>query len=438
MTRRAATLDETLDVLELLPLDFGGTDSGQPRDPAADPAFYVEPPAEGANEDALPAPSLAETLAGRLLGPRHGTCLFLSGHVGSGKSTQLSKLAANPGVRDAFSVVPLRIEAEYVAVLDTPLLLLLLSGAIHDFGHTQGLLSNGAAWRSILLDFNARVLGESSPVGGTSIEVNALIFKLRQELKFSEHRRRLLREVGETQHSLLVALLRSLTEDVATALVKRGSGRSLLLLVDDLDKVRSLPQQKELFDQNLSFLLNVPFHVLYTLPTGVVFGPNRVDVRRSLEHLYPMRVLDKSPKSFDPERAFLPGSDGFFRQAVDRRVEPRLFDDAAVRLAAIYSGGVLREFFRLLRTAVRLALHNKLDTVSAQAVRGAVRDERRRESLGLLTPDYGALRAIHETHGLATDEDRRYLDEGRVLECYNDKTWYEVTPLLWKLLEPRE
>jgi len=285
------------------------------------------------------------------------------------------------------------------------------------------------------------VLGEAGvagPATGTALELNVLFFKLRQEMKFSGERRRLLREIGETQQTLLIDLLKSLTEDVTSALLKQGHGRSLLLLVDDLDKVRSVAQQKEIFDANLAFLLNVPFHVLYTVPTGVVFGPNRVDVRRSLEHLYPIRVLDKAPRSYDPERAFIPGSDTFFRNAVDRRAEPRLFDDEAVRLAAIYSGGVLREFFRLLRTAVRLARHNRLELVNAPALRGAVRDERRRESMGLLTPDYEALRAIHETHGLASDEARRYLDEGRVLECYNDKTWYEVSPLLWKLLEPRD
>lgn len=437
MTHRATRLDETLDVLELLPLDFGGpVDS-----PAADPAFYVERPMDEAVEGEVPPPTLAETLADRLLGLRHGTSLFLSGHVGSGKSTQLSKLAADPRIREAFSVVSLRIEAEHVPVLDTPLLLVLLSGAIHDFGHARGILSKKARWREILLDFNARVLtepGGGAVAAGTGIEINALFFKLRQELKFSEHRRRLLRELGETQQTLLVDLLKSLTEDVTTALLKQGHARSVLLLVDDLDKVRSAPQQREIFDQNLGFLLNVPFHVLYTVPTGVVFGPNRADIRRSLEHLYPVRVLDKAPRSFEPEKAFIAGSEAFFRQALDRRVEPGLFDDEAVRLAAIYSGGVLREFFRLLRTAVRLARHNHLDTVSAAAVRSAVRDERRRESMGLLTPDYEALRTIHETHGLASDEGRRYLDEGRVLECYNDKTWYEVSPLLWKLLEPRD
>jgi hypothetical protein len=116
---------------------------------------------------------------------------------------------------------------------------------------------------------------------------------------------------------------------------------------------------------------------------------------------------------------------------------PGLFDDASVQLAAIYSGGVLREFFRLLRSAVMLARHNKLATVEHRAVRGAVRDERLRETMGLLSSDYQALLEIHRTHEIAQDAQRRYLDEARVLECYNGDTWYEVSPLLWKSLEGR-
>ena len=33
----------------------------------------------------------------------------------------------------------------------------------------------------------------------------------------------------------------------------------------------------------LGLLLSLPFRALYTVPTGVVFGPNRAEVRRALE-----------------------------------------------------------------------------------------------------------------------------------------------------------
>lgn len=432
----ASTLPDALDVLELQPLDFIGA-GGQAA--ASDPAFYVEPPPRDEEGDGLPGPGPTERLREQLLAQRQNAKLFLSGHVGSGKSTQLNRLAADDGLRAAFSIVFLRVEAGLVPFLDAAQLLFHMAGALFEFGVREKLLGESGKWKGMLRDLDARLSGDkgiSLKEGTTSVEINAFFFKVREDLKLSEHRRRQFRELGETQQTLLLDLLNALVLDLETTLLDRGQHRSLLMLVDDLDKVRGPEQQRDIFNTNLGLLFAPPFRALYTVPTGVVFGPSRAEVRRSLEHLYPVRVLDKAPDGFDPERAFIPGSDTFFRRAVDRRVDPRLFDDRAVRLAAIYSGGVLREFFRLLRSAVSVARHNKLDMVDDRAVRAAVRDERRRDTMGLLASDYEALLAIHRRHDMARDEERRYLDEARVLECYNDKTWYEVNPLLWKVIEP--
>ena len=38
---------------------------------------------------------------------------------------------------------------------------------------------------------------------------------------------------------------------------------------------------------------------------------------------------------------------------------------------------------------------------------------------------------VHRTNELRTQEDRRYLDTSRVLECYNGSVWFEASPLLW-------
>jgi hypothetical protein len=435
MAQRANTLDDALDVLELQPLDFLG---GEQQSPARDPAFYVEPPPRDDESDGLPGPGPAERLRDQLLSQHRPAKLFLSGHVGSGKSTQINKLAADSAIRGAFSVVLVRIEAGLVPFLDAAQLLFLMAGNILDFGVREHLLSEGGRWKGIVRDLDARLHGDKGVVakeGAVSAEFNLLFIKIREDLKLSEQRRRQFREIGETQQSLLLDLLNALTLDIETTLTDQGKHHSLLLLIDDLDKVRGPEQQKDIFNTNLGLLHVLPFRALYTVPTGVVFGPSRAEVRRALEHLYPVRVLDKAPDGFDPEKAFIPDSDAFFRKALDQRVAPSLFEDAAVRLAAIYSGGVLREFFRLLRSAVGIARHNKLDLVDVRALRAAIRDERRRDTMGLYASDYQALLAIHETHDMAKDEERRYLDEARVLECYNDKTWYEVNPLLWKVLK---
>jgi len=432
----AATLRDALEVLELQPIEFLVT-TGTSR--ASDPSYYVEPPPQEDVGGGLPEPTIAKHLGDELLSRAQHTKIFLSGHVGSGKSTQVNRLAADPRLRDAFSIVILRIEAEHQAFLDAAQLLFLMVCAIHDFGHRERLLSSGQGWKKKLEELDACIYGGKGVVakgGNIDVEVDLLFVKLKQELAFEETRRNQFRDLGETLRTLLIDVIKALLVDIETCLAKQGRHHSPLLLVDDLDKVRGPEQQSDIFDKNLELLKKLPLRVLFTVPTGVVFGPSRADLRSAIAHLYPIRVVGKSPDGFDVEKAFIPGSDAFFREVLDHRVEAKLYTDEAVRLAAIYAGGVLREFFRLLRSATMLARHHELDVVDERAVRGAVRTERRRETMGLLLSDYATLLEVHRTHGLPKDEDRRYLDEGRVLECYNDKTWYEANPLLWKVLEP--
>jgi hypothetical protein len=192
-----------------------------------------------------------------------------------------------------------------------------------------------------------------------------------------------------------------------------------------------------MFDKNLAALTTPPVRIVYTLPTGVYFGENRADVRRNVEYLYPVRVLNKAPDTFDPENAYNGDRIGFFETLVHHRVNEDLIALEAIRLAALYSGGVLRECFHLLREGIRLARYNKLDVLDEELMRYAIEDARLRDSAGLYAPDYEALAYVHQNNNLRTQEDRRLLDTSRVLECYNGSVWFETSPLLWQLLGER-
>ncbi|HSO00642.1 MAG TPA: hypothetical protein VLS89_20260, partial [Candidatus Nanopelagicales bacterium] len=311
--KRARTLDEALDVLDVVPLDF----SGKPSSPASDPAFYTElPPPD--HED-LPGAGLAERLRMSLLGRMGPARLFLSGHVGSGKSTQINRLAEDEKINEAFTVIVLRVEPHLAPFLDGAQILFLMAGALFDRGKQLGLLKEGARWEKSLRALDARLNGDSGIIpreGKTIAEFSLLFAKVSQELQFSVHRRRQFRELGETQETLFIDILNAITLDITASLSERGSARSPLLLIDDLDKVRGPEQQTDIYETNLGALLRVPFSVLYTVPTGVALGSNRPELRRTIEHLYPLRVLDKAPLSFDAERAFIPGSDAYFRDVL--------------------------------------------------------------------------------------------------------------------------
>lgn len=432
---RAKNLQEAYKLLDPRPLDFLGFQPTS-KDAAKDPAFYIPPPE--AHDGGAPLPGPVELIRQSLLAGGRETKLFLSGHVGSGKSTELSRLAADARIRKQFEVVSFRIEEHEWATIDSTQLLFRLAGEL--FERYKDALGKQARWQKVLKSLNDRLyekVGMRAEGGTTGVEFSLFIVKLRTELKFSDKVRKQFREFGETSQSILQDFIKALVDDIENHLAEVGAPDELVVLVDDLDKVRGAEEQKELFENNLNALLAPPMRTVYTLPTGVAFAGNRPDVRANTHHLYPIRILKKAPKDFQPEDAYDDERSGFFRTLIEHRIEEGIIDPEAVRLSAIYSGGVLRDFFRLLRDAILIAEYRQAEVLDATLLRYAVKNAQRAEAMGLYSPDYEALAHVHRTNQLRSPADRVYLDQARVLECHNGSPWFEVSPLLWSSLRDR-
>jgi uncharacterized protein (DUF4415 family) len=435
---RATTLDAAYKVLDPRPLASPLDEVARGAKGPNDPEFYIAPPPLKKNNRNLPSP--VENIRQRLLTGTPETKMFLCGHIGSGKSTELNRLAAHPEIVSEFSLVMLRFEEQEWATLDSSQVLFRIAGAIYERFAPLLKKKGHADLQKALRELNDKLfeaMGLRATEGSVALEFDLLVVKVKQELKLSDKARSHFREFGETQQTLLQDVLRELVNAVENALSETEDPPRLLVLADDMDKVRGVEQQKEMFDKNLAALLTPPLRIVFTLPTGVYFGESRADVRRNVEYLYPVRVLDRAPETFDPEKAYNGGRIDFFEAMVHHRVEEQLIVPEAIRLAALYAGGVLRDFFHLLREGIRLARYNQLDVLDEELMRYAIDDARLRDSAGLYAPDYEVLSFVHRTNELRTQEDRRYLDTSRVLECYNGSVWSETSPLLWKLLEQR-
>ncbi|MCC6558592.1 MAG: hypothetical protein IT372_37125 [Polyangiaceae bacterium] len=424
----ATTLTDAYDVLDPLPIDF-----------KTQADFYVEPPPR-THDDGVPSPHPMDRIR-RALRTTFPAKVFLAGHVGAGKSTQLQRLATDPEILKHFSVVLVRLETVELPFLDAPQLLFHMARGLYEHGRSLGALGDEQAFRAHVVTMSRHLYGEqglSPEAGTTSLEVDLWLVKLRQDLKVSEKVRKHFREFGETHRTLLQDLLRDLSATVELSLQTAGKASTLLMIIDDLDKVRTPEQQKDLFQTNLGALLSPRFRVIYTLPAAVSFDPARRELHHGVEHIYPERVLDKAKSKFDPVSVILDDAVPFFRDVLHRRVDPALVEEEAVRIAVAYSGGVVRDYFRLLKEAAAIAEQRGEDRVGAAILKSAVREERLRWTRTLDHEDYLALLSVHRTHDRRDDErHRRLLDLGLLLECYNDDTWYEAHPLLWASLERR-
>lgn len=428
----ATTLVEALDALEPEPLAFQGNHPSGEK-------LYIPPPARMDGDEGLRVAGPGETLLRALLDSTFSTKRFLSGHVGSGKSTELNRLAADERIQTAFFPILLEIEEGYRQNLNIAQLLYLMACELFAYADKNKLLSETDAWAAPFRDLDQRLFGEAglrATQGTTGVELSLFFVKLRQELKFEEKWRRRFRELGETQLTLLLDLVRGLVLDIETTASRRGDGRSPLLLIDDLDKVSEPEPQEDVFRKNTSSLFSPPLRIVYTVPTGVAFERCPLPLRQTLVHLYPAPVLKKAPSSFEPEEAINEIGLHFLQTVLSSRVAPGLFDTEAIRKAAAYSGGVLRNFFWLLRTSIDIARDNDLQVVDGRVMRVAIKTLRLRESQALRGIHYKALAEVHRTNDLTGGADGSYLDDSRVIECFNDKIWYEANPLLWKLLEP--
>lgn len=427
----ATTLRGAWYALDPLPLDFA-------QQPNLARSRYVPHAAHIDTETQMSVLSPSKALTKALLKSTREMKSFLSGHVGSGKSTELRKIATSEEIVAEFFPITLEIEAGYWEALDISQLLFLMACAIYDYGNNAKLLNHRELWKEqfeAMLDVFLGPLGLQPREGTVGVEFNLVFVKLKTELKLGEQQREKFRELSKTRFSILTDLLGGLVADLQTSAQTKGDRREPVLFIDDLDKVRSEKPQQDTFRTNPSAFFEPPLRVVYTVPTGVAFNDCPQLFRDKILHLYPAPTLKKARNLYNPENVANDAGINFMEQVLKTRIGPSIFDPEAIRLAAIYSGGVLRNFFRLLRTAIDVAEDNDRDTVDKMVMGVAIKSARLNESMSLHEDQYKTLAKVHETNFLAHGN-ARYLDQSWVFECFNDKVWYEANPLLWKLLDP--
>lgn len=204
-------------------------------------------------------------------------------------------------------------------------------------------------------------------------------------------------------------------------------------MIDDTDKIRQPNQIEEIFASNLSALLAPRVPVVMTVPSSVSFGGPTTQLGASVTHLRPVQVLRKDTGK-NPMLAKDEAEISYLCDVLRRRVSLSLFEDGVVEQAAVYSGGVLREFFRLLRlAAIRAADLYGLSMVDALTFEDTRIEARNDLFRGLLDEDKKVLSTVHLTHELAERKDLNYMNTSLVLEYNHDGIWWEATPLLWEM-----
>ena len=374
------------------------------------------------------------------------TLQMFSGFIGSGKSTELKRLAAE--LQQA-GYTPVLVDCEEYLNLHVPPgandLLTTAAAGVDKFirENCQGRIA--AAFKSYWERFHA-FLGSDVEIDGVKVTVpgvGELGLKLKQDVTLKEkiygHLERIgrLSDLAQTCHDYL-------NEAVSVVAQACNGGQGLVIIVDSFEKVRSPdPRSADAMREAVETVfirdgkwLQLPCHVVYTVPSWLTFCEFGTGVDRVL--ILPMcRLKDQA----DGKR--VPGGFAAMRQILEKRMDlAKLFADADLLDELIEaSGGYPRDFLRMMREVFLSAImENIAPPISAQAssriVKEVIDAQVQIYDRPIYDEDLELLIQAAQTHDVPRSKRDQVFrvaelfDNHFVLGYRNGREWYDLHPLV--------
>lgn len=398
--------------------------------------------------------SIAAILGRKILKSSGPACLALTGHRGSGKSTELARLRADLETprtsTHGYFVVQVQADDELDRNdIDFPEVLIAIIRQLAlqlknrlDIELKPGLFKN--LWLG-LKDLAGMEIDLSS------IELEKGMAKLGANLKYSSENRRKLRKALDSDADSWLKAANDIIGQALLLLQKNGH-QGLVIMVDDLDKmiVREHETGKVLtteflFVHRAAHLTALQCHLIYTLPIELAYSHHEPSLRRYYGGeipVVPMAKLRTPPPECQP---YEKGIDRF-REIIRVRLhsigakESDLFASDDVRDDLIrFTGGQPSELMTFIREAI-VGSELPITAKAFSRVRAALHRSYDRFLLSEHWPIIEKVRTDGRfPRSLDTEPRIRQLLESRAVLLYqNDISWYALNPALDGLTPPPE
>lgn len=366
-------------------------------------------------------------------------CELFTGLRGSGKSTELMRLAARLKREDGARLLPVIVNAEDVLDLTNPIdvpdiiaaivhqterAVLIEEGQSPELALKDGYLTRLWNWLS-RTDVSLKELSVD-PTGGAG--ASNLVFEMKTRPTLRE-------KVRLTVSAHLTTFLRDAGAELKGLLLRANAKgfTGVIVVLDSLEKLRGtssnwhqvLESAERVFAGGAPYL-KLPVHVLYTVPPAVL--------SRRVNNIYFMPMIKLTDREGS---AFKPGLDAA-REIIDKRVDravlseilgPTAYEDRVRRMIA-WSGGYPREIVRLLQSVIA-SWDGSLSESAFNRVFNEVADEYRKIVPSTAFP-WLARVAVDRYMTLESEEQQQSADlmlsNNVVLRYLNDRDWFELHP----------
>ncbi len=429
--RKANTLKEAIQRFSPEPISFGAHSPNK--------QFYTPRPDD----------PLSDLRIRLLYAPHSSGKTLLAGHRGTGKTTELNRLAADPEVQAQFKVVNFNVrdtleleDIDHIDLLVTMVSQTLL--ALRDIDQAGELKESTVRslcdWRDTVIERMEQTEHGSSGELKTGAGVTGLLgffTKFTARYRYENTTREVVRKVTQPRISEFLDRLTGFFLDVQAVLDKQ-LGKRLLVVNEDLDKMSSLERAKALFEQKGNYLNGPPVRVIYTIPIGLHYATNfATNIRGVFDNsvLVPSVRLVESLDGRAHPKPYAQGRETM-RAFVYRRMDAALIDDDAVDAAIELGAGLFDQMRNLVQSACVKALVAGLERITLEQIREAAADYRAMLERPLTSGDINILHDVAATrHASAEPQTLALLHSLHLMEYRNGGRWCDINPLLKQTLQ---
>jgi hypothetical protein len=361
--------------------------------------------------------------------------ILFSGHIGSGKSSALNRLASDAEIQNQFFIVQFSVERDLnIFDLTYSDLLLAIGKRLFDKADQAGfplddkLLSDLEKWTTEVAVVTKKAQAADVTVKG---QISAWFLSAVGTLKTGYSENKEFRQKFEPRVPELIIFINRIIRAIETH--PQGGGKKVLLVIEDLDKP-PVDVSMDLFLTKGPVLIQPECKILFTVPTSVLYSGQIKVVQQNFPMQYVLpnfKIKDQSGER--SEKAW-----NCMRDIVLRRMDAPLVDSEALDYAVEMSGGVTRELIRIIQAAALRALVTKANSIQRAHVDHAVVKFRgeynnqltRQESIQILLE-------VHKTQQLRSKDEKPMLDlmhNLMILQYPNGPGWYEVNPIVRQLI----
>jgi energy-coupling factor transporter ATP-binding protein EcfA2 len=259
--------------------------------------------------------------------------------------------------------------------------------------------------------------------------------RLQQERTFRQ-------KLERTFEKRISELVRNL--DRLAAAVEIETGLSVLVIIDDLDKL-DLSLVEMIYRNNIKSLFSPGFKIVFTIPISAIQEPQVMGALRSegmgSPHLFPVTKFYRREDIRQADVEPIAKNIELFEAVIRRRFPDSLLDPQTTRKMALMSGGVMRELVRIGRECcIECMLEIEIDPDRTDvriddAVLMRVLRNLRHDFARQIGGNYKLLVQVYQTLKAVESQDFIKLLHGlMILEYENDALWYDVHPIVVDLL----